>query len=170
MDWSWTLAMWLMPSMRRAQRQRALSEALSAVAEQRAEPVERVECRAGRELVQAVERAADGESAHPRAVGPDRNLALARVKAWLGERELAELNEHLDAVAERLGDFLARQEAMSFAALVAVADAELADREVVVLMALGNRFDFSRGEVQAVVQEVSLELANAIRTELGEAS
>ena len=58
--------------------------------------------RAGRELVQAVERAADGESAHPRAVGPDRNLALARVKAWLGERELAELNEHLDAVAELL--------------------------------------------------------------------
>jgi len=51
---------------------------------------------------------------------------------------------------------------MGFAALVAVADGELAEREVVVLMALASRFDFSAGEVQAAVQQVALGLSEAI--------
>ncbi|HHH27515.1 MAG TPA: hypothetical protein ENK57_04075 [Polyangiaceae bacterium] len=71
------------------------------------------------------------------------------------------LEARLDAVAERLDDFLAREECMGFAALVAVADGELAEREVVVLMALASRFDFSVGEVQAVVQQVAQGLCEA---------
>lgn len=74
------------------------------------------------------------------------------------------LEARLDAVAERLEDFLAREECMGFAALVAVADGELAEREVVVLMALAARFDFSAGEVQAAVHQVAKGLAEAITT------
>lgn len=51
---------------------------------------------------------------------------------------------------------------MGFAALVAVADGELAEREMVVLMALASRFDFSAGEVQAVVHQVARGLAEAV--------
>jgi tellurite resistance protein len=72
------------------------------------------------------------------------------------------LEARLDAVAERLDDFLAREECMSFAALIAVADGELSEREVVALMALAKRFDFSAGEVQLAVQKVAIELAEAI--------
>jgi hypothetical protein len=73
------------------------------------------------------------------------------------------LEARLDSIAERLDDFMAREEAMSFAALVAVADRELAAKEAVMLMALAKRFDFSRGEVQAVVKQVAATLAQAIR-------
>ena len=72
------------------------------------------------------------------------------------------LEARLDAIAERLDDFLAREECMGFAALVAVADGELAEREMVVLMALASRFDFSAGEVQAVVHQVARGLAEAV--------
>ena len=73
------------------------------------------------------------------------------------------LEARLDAIAGKLDDFMAREEAMSFAALVAVADRELADKEAVMLMALAKRFDFSRGEVQVVVKQVAASLAQAIR-------
>lgn len=73
------------------------------------------------------------------------------------------LEARLDAIAEQLDDFVAREEAMSFAALIAVADGELATKETVMLMALAKRFDFSRGEVQAVVKQVAASLAQAIR-------
>lgn len=72
------------------------------------------------------------------------------------------LEARLDAIAERLDDFLAREECMGFAALVAVADGELAEREVLVLMALAKRFDFSAGEVQAAVRQVARGLGHAI--------
>lgn len=72
------------------------------------------------------------------------------------------LEARLDSVAERLDDFVAREEAMSFAALVAVADRELASKEQVILMALAKRFEFSRGEVQAIVNQVAASLSQAI--------
>ncbi len=72
------------------------------------------------------------------------------------------LEARLDAIAESLDDFVAREEAMSFAALVAVADRELQDKEAVMLMALASRFEYSRGEVQAVVKHVAATLAKAI--------
>lgn len=93
----------------------------------------------------------------------NRERAISVFEAYA--KLLAEqgLEARLDAVASRLDDFVAREEAMSFAALVAVADRELADKEAVMLMALANRLDFSRGEVQAVVKQVAVTLAEAIR-------
>ncbi len=73
------------------------------------------------------------------------------------------LEARLDAVAARLDDYVAREEAMSFAALVAVADRELSAREAVMLMALAKRFEFSQGEVQAVVTQVAAALGAMIR-------
>jgi tellurite resistance protein len=94
-------------------------------------------------------------------MGSDRAGEL--FDAYAGLLEEQGLETRLDAVAERLDDFLARQEAMGFAALVAIADRELADREFVVLMALAKRLDFSRGEVEAVIRQVAAELADAVK-------
>ncbi|MEM1033439.1 MAG: hypothetical protein AAF928_09425 [Myxococcota bacterium] len=71
------------------------------------------------------------------------------------------LEARLDAVAEKL-DFMAREEAMSFAATIAIADRKLARVEGVVLMALAKRFDYSPGMVQASVAQVAQRLAAAI--------
>jgi len=73
------------------------------------------------------------------------------------------LEKRLDAVAGQFDDFVAREEAMSFAALVSLADRVLADKEALTLMALGKRFDFSKGEVQAVIQQVAASLAQALK-------
>ncbi len=75
------------------------------------------------------------------------------------------LEARLDAVAAELEDFMAREEALSFAALVAIADTVLAPREAATLIALGKRFDFSPGEVQAVVDVVGATLARALTME-----
>jgi len=72
------------------------------------------------------------------------------------------LEARLDAVADKLEDFMAREEAMGFAASIAVADRELARNEGVVLMALAKRFDYSQGEVQAAVAQVAKKLVAAI--------
>lgn len=72
------------------------------------------------------------------------------------------LEARLDAVAGAFDDFMAREEAMSFAVLVAIADGELSDKEAVTLIALGKRIDFSPGEVQAVVDSVATALQRAL--------
>jgi hypothetical protein len=72
------------------------------------------------------------------------------------------LEARLDAVAGVFEDFMAREEAMSFAVLVAIADGELSDKEAVTLIALGRRIDFSPGEVQAVVDSVAGALRSAL--------
>jgi len=77
------------------------------------------------------------------------------------------LEARLDAVAAKLDDFMAREEAMGFAASIAVADRELARNEGVVLMALAKRFDYSPGEVQASVSQVAKKLSVAIAAECG---
>ena len=94
------------------------------------------------------------------ALTPERAEEVFAAYAKLLEEQ--GLEARLNAIAERLDDFVAREEAMSFAALVAVADRELAEREAVMLMALAKRFDFSRGEVQVVVKQVAATLAKAI--------
>jgi len=72
------------------------------------------------------------------------------------------LEARLDALAGELDDFMAREEALSFAALVAIADSVLAPKEAVTLIAIGKRFDFSVGEVQAVVDVVAATLQRAM--------
>ncbi len=72
------------------------------------------------------------------------------------------LEARLDAAAAKLDDFMVREEALSFAALVAIADSVLAPKEAATLIALGKRFDFSVGEVQAVVDVVATTLQRAM--------
>lgn len=72
------------------------------------------------------------------------------------------LESRLDAIADCFEDFMAREEAMSFAVLVAIADGELSDKEAAALIALGKRIDFSAGEVQAVVDSVAHALKSAL--------
>lgn len=93
-------------------------------------------------------------------------LKHARLDALFDEmaQRLADqgLEARLDAVAAELDDFMAREEALGFAALVAIADSVLAPKEAVTLIALGKRFDFSAGEVQAVVDVVAATLQRAM--------
>jgi tellurite resistance protein len=73
------------------------------------------------------------------------------------------LEARVGAVAKHFDDFLAREEAMSFAALIAVADGELGTKEALVLLSLGKRLGFSPGEVQAVVNAVANELSRVLK-------
>jgi tellurite resistance protein len=75
--------------------------------------------------------------------------------AVLGRRE------RLARVAASFEDDRSREEAISFAALVAVADGKLAGPEASVLLELGQHFAFSAGDVQAVASQVvaSIKLA-----------
>jgi hypothetical protein len=73
------------------------------------------------------------------------------------------LAQRLTSVAARFEDFMAREEAMSFTALVAISDGELGEREALALTALGARFDFSVGEVQAVLDQVAFDLKHALQ-------
>jgi hypothetical protein len=75
------------------------------------------------------------------------------------------LEKRLDSVAGEFQDFMAREEAMSFAALVAISDRVLDLKEVVTLTALGKRFDFSAGEVEAVIAAVAASLKRALSPE-----
>jgi hypothetical protein len=109
------------------------------------------------------ERAAVAEliaCASGEAFEPDKAAALFTGFADLLAAE--GLEKRLDAVVEQLDGFLAREEAMSFAALVAVADRALGDRELAVLVAFGKRCGFSFGEVQQLIHEVAAALGRAI--------
>jgi tellurite resistance protein len=72
------------------------------------------------------------------------------------------LEMRLREVAKSFDDFMAREEAMSFASLIAIADGVLSTKEEVALIALGARLDFSVGEVQAVVNQVAASLKRAM--------
>jgi len=72
------------------------------------------------------------------------------------------LEGRLQAIASSFDDFMAREEAMSFAALIAISDGELAPAEEVALIALGARLDFSTGEVQAILNQVAAALSRAL--------
>lgn len=79
------------------------------------------------------------------------------------QAEQSGLGHRLDTVAGQFSDFMEREEALSFAALVAYADGQLAPPEADALVSLGERFDFSRGEVGMVVSQV----VQTIRHHLG---
>ena len=57
-------------------------------------------------------------------------------------------------VAANFEDLSAREEAITFAALIAIADGKLARPEAQVLVELGEHFKFSETDVQAVLAQV----------------
>jgi tellurite resistance protein len=81
---------------------------------------------------------------------------LDQTSDWLGR------SERLIRVAANLDHLVAREEALSFAALVAMADGELTEAEIRVLMELGKHFSFSERAVRESVDRV----AASIRSEL----
>ncbi|MBI4706040.1 MAG: hypothetical protein HY744_33520 [Deltaproteobacteria bacterium] len=81
------------------------------------------------------------------------------------ERDLASEGREarIRSVATQFDDFMAREEALSFAALIAVADRTLASQEAEALLLLGGELGFSAGEVQAALDHVAQQLARALR-------
>jgi len=87
------------------------------------------------------------------------------------ERHLADLDaaaamlgrhERLARVAADLGDGDRRDEALGFAALVAMADGRLCDTELAVLDELGGCFGLATAEVRAIVDRVADAVARAV--------
>ena len=70
--------------------------------------------------------------------------------------------ERLGRVASNFEGDCAKEEAMSFATLIAIADGKLAPPEANVLLELGDHFAFSEGEVQAVVRQVVASLRKVL--------
>ena len=68
----------------------------------------------------------------------------------------------LEAVAMRLGGFVEREEALGFAALVAMADHHFARKEARALIELGEAFGFSVGEVQALLDGLAAAIREAL--------
>jgi tellurite resistance protein len=105
-------------------------------------------------------------------LAPEERAALAKLveHATGSVVEHAALQRHfddLDACSEALGrrerlgrvaanfeDLSAREEAISFAALIAIADGKLARPEAEVLIELGEHFSFSQMDVKAVLGQV----------------
>ncbi|MCC6215019.1 MAG: hypothetical protein IT376_09130 [Polyangiaceae bacterium] len=100
------------------------------------------------------------------AAAAGSRASRAAVRALLDElREGLErdgLERRLDSLAPRFGDFIAREEALGFASLVALADGNLGDPEALALLALARRLDYSRGEVEAVLSETAQALSRAL--------
>jgi len=69
--------------------------------------------------------------------------------------EMLGRRERLARVAANLETAAGRQEAMSFATLVAIADGTLADAERDVLLELGQHFSMTAEQVQAVIDAVA---------------
>jgi tellurite resistance protein len=66
-------------------------------------------------------------------------------------------------LAECFDDFMAREEALGFAALMAAADGCMAEPEAEALVELGGAFGFSAGEVQLVLDQVGFELKRELQ-------
>lgn len=69
----------------------------------------------------------------------------------------------LGNVAGRLKSFEAREEVLTFAALIAVSDRELGVAEADALLELGSHFGFGTNEVQNVVDEVAERLTRRLQ-------
>ena len=78
-----------------------------------------------------------------------------------GGAEVLGRHERLARVASNFEDIGSREEAISFAALIAIADGQLAEPETSMLLELGRHFAFSEGQVKAVLSQVvgSIKLA-----------
>jgi hypothetical protein len=70
--------------------------------------------------------------------------------------------ERMKQVAACFGERVAREGALGFAALLALADRRLAIEEQQALIALGAALDFTATEVQMVVHKVALRLEDAL--------
>ena len=81
---------------------------------------------------------------------------LDACSATLGRRE------RLGRVAANFEDLAAREEAISFAALIAIADGKLAQPEAQVLVELGEHFSFSETDVKAVLGQVVADIRLAL--------
>lgn len=95
-------------------------------------------------------------------------LSPARIQDYFREFAQGVADEgrtaRLRTIADVLGDFVARQEALHLAVLFAVADGTLARKETRVLIEVAEAFGYSIGELQAVLDEVANLLRAALRT------
>jgi hypothetical protein len=83
---------------------------------------------------------------------------LDQTSDWLGR------SERLIRVAADFEDLIAREEALSFAALVALADGELTPAEIRVLLELGKHFSFSERAVIDAADRVATSIQHELES------
>lgn len=95
-------------------------------------------------------------------------LSPARIQDYFREfaQGLADAGRpaRIRAIAEVLGDFVARQEALQLAVLFAVADGTVVRKETRVLIEVAEAFGYSIGELQAMLDEVAQLLRAALKS------
>ncbi|MCA9632506.1 MAG: TerB family tellurite resistance protein [Myxococcales bacterium] len=84
------------------------------------------------------------------------------VETLRAELDGRSIEDNLSRIAAELSGFEQRERALSFAALAAIADRELAEPEADRLLDLGARFGFGVGEVQRLVDRVAKALRQAL--------
>jgi tellurite resistance protein len=109
------------------------------------------EARAISELIQTTTSNAVGADALDKLFGE-----------FAAQLEADGLEARLDAVADSFDDFMACDEALGFASLVAISDGKLGGEEASVLLAVGMRFEFTLDEVQAILDTVTVTLQMAL--------
>jgi tellurite resistance protein len=89
-----------------------------------------------------------------------------QLEAILGELDAASARDgrpkRLAELATMFDDFVAREEALGFATLVAVADGQISRKEARGLIELAEQLGFSLGELQVVLEQVGTSLKAAL--------
>lgn len=76
--------------------------------------------------------------------------------------EILGRRERLSRTAANFASEDEREQALAFASVVAMADGQLAETELSVLVAMGAQFDFSAARVQAVAQGIAKQIVEAL--------
>lgn len=114
--------------------------------------------------VSEAERAALGDLIAQVTNDPDGAKGLSALFDRFGADLTREgMPERLRAVAAHFEDFMAREEALSFATLIALADGSISRKEARGLIELAEHLGYSVGEVQALLDSI----ATSLKQELG---
>lgn len=92
----------------------------------------------------------------------DRTVLLAHFDDLDSGTDILGRRERLARAAANLDDTHARRDALSFAALVAIADGRMAHAELECLVEIGGHFELARAEVEAVVDAVVAQLTQRL--------
>jgi tellurite resistance protein len=112
--------------------------------------------------VTPAERAALGELI-AQVTGQVRRDAVARALARFDEEiERDGLPARIAAVAARFEDFMAREEALTFAGIIALSDGSLSRRELRGLIEFAEQLGYSMGELQVALDTIASNLRRAL--------
>jgi tellurite resistance protein len=109
-----------------------------------------------------IERAALGELIAQVTGQADRDAVAAALARFDEEIARDGLPARMAAVAARFEDFMAREDALTFAGIIALSDGALSRKELRGLIELAEHMGYSVGEVQAILDAIAANLRQAL--------